>query len=473
LKYIERLVLLALGLGPAAGTALAAPVFRHVIMVIQENRTPDNLFGSKPDFEPGVDIATSGVNSLGQTIPLQPTPLVGCYDLGHKHSDFEAMLTEGADQVSVTSEAGCAVPANPQFKYIDNSTGIVQPYFDMAKSYAFANRMFETDQGASFVSHQFLFAGTSQASTDSPLFASDGIKNDLNNFGCMSQPSEVFKQIDGYGNEKSNPRIFPCFEHPTLTDVLDAAKLSWRYYGPQSTGIWFAPNAIQHICVPMPSGQRATCTGPDWSNGDIVANNPAQVLTDIQGCNLAAVSWVIPTGEESDHAETNTGLGPDWVASIINAVGQQPGCAGGETYWNDTAILVTWDDWGGWYDHVSPFAINLQPTSPPQWGDGFTYGFRVPLLVISAYTPNHLVDNTVHDFGSMLYFIEHNFNLGFIGPGDTMYSNYADYQAAARFDTMSEFFPRKTAKTFVPISTTTSAETFIRAPRSSIPPDSD
>ena len=98
---------------PAA--ASASPSFRHIIVVVQENRTPDNLFGSNPTFEPGVDLATSGVNSKGETIPLGPVALANCYDISHAHSAFEAMYTKGADQEAVSPKTGCTVPANPQF----------------------------------------------------------------------------------------------------------------------------------------------------------------------------------------------------------------------------------------------------------------------------------------------------------------------------------------------------------------------
>jgi phospholipase C len=460
-------------LGLPAWAAPANVVFRHIIVVIQENRTPDNLFGSAPNFEPGVDIATSGVNSLGQTIPLTAEILASCYDMGHKHEEFEAMLNEGADQELLVVPAGCTAPANPEFKFVDNSTGTVQPYFDIATQYSFSNRMFQTNQGASFLAHQFLFGGTSQPSTESPLFAADSVGKGEHAFGCTAPPNTRIYLIDGYGNENTNKPIYPCFEHPTLSDVLDNAAITWRYYGATPDTLWLAPNAIQHICVPVPSGNGNACTGPAFTNGQVVENNPAQVLTDVQSCNLASVSWVTPNKEESDHSQVNTGLGPAWVASIVNAVGQQAACPDGETYWNDTAILIVWDDWGGWYDHVRPFAINQQPVSPAQWGDGYTYGFRVPFLVVSAYTPNHLVDNTVHDFGSILYFIEHNFALGFIGPGDTIYSNYADYQAAMRGDDLSEFFLRKQPRPFKPIKTDTSIEDFIHAPRSIGSPDDE
>jgi hypothetical protein len=100
-----------------------------------------------------------------------------------------------------------------------------------------------------------------------------------------------------------------------------------------------APTAINHICGPV----KGVCRGPDWKN---VVANPPQLLTDIAHGTLAQVSWVVPAGSYSDHPTSGSG-GPAWVASIVDAVGQSP-------YWTDTAILVTWDDWGGWYDHVSP-----------------------------------------------------------------------------------------------------------------------
>jgi phospholipase C len=139
------------------------------------------------------------------------------------------------------------------------------------------------------------------------------------------------------------------------------------------------------------------------------------------------------------------GSGPGWVASLVNALGTNPACPGtGEEYWKDTAIFITWDDWGGWYDHVKPF----RQGQPNGWGDGFTYGFRVPLLVVSAYTPAGFVDNSDHDSGSLLKFVETNFappgkQLGPIGPG-----TYAD---AYDDNSLQAFFTLKSPRTFQPI----------------------
>jgi phospholipase C len=468
-------VLLASALFGATATAQAATVFKHIIFVIQENRTPDNLFGSFPKFEHGVDVQPAGVNSLGKTIPLTAEVMAGCYDISHAHSAFEAMLNEGADQEPINGDpGGCTIPANPQFKYVDNSTGEVQPYFDIATNYGFANRMFQTQQGPSFPAHQFLFAGTSAPSTDSPLFASENMFNEHESAGCIAPADQTVKLIDPTGSETSNAPIYPCFEHPTMGDLLDRANISWRYYAPTPGSIWTAPNSISHMCGAAVVGGVLQCEGKDWTNGSLAPYNPALVLSDIQQCSLAAVSWVIPTGDESDHATITDGTGPAWVASIVNTLGEQPTCEpSGENYWKDTAILITWDDWGGWFDHVKPPMVKVQPTSPPAWGDGYVYGFRVPLLVVSAYTPAGYVDNDTHDFGSMLYFAERNFRLGFIGPGNTIYSNYDDYQDATRGDDLEKFFPLATPKPFVPIPSPQSAAFFLNRPLSSAAPDND
>ena len=92
------------------------------------------------------------------------------------------------------------------------------------------------------------------------------------------------------------------------------------------------------------------------------------------------------------------------MASIVNAIGSSTTCDTNTGYWRNTAILITWDDWGGWYDHESP-TILAQPQ-----GD-YQYGFRVPLIVVSAYTPIGYIDNARHDFGSILRFIERNFGM--------------------------------------------------------------
>jgi hypothetical protein len=440
--------------------------FDHIVVIVQENRTPDNLFGSNPSFEPGVDLATSGLNSRGKQIPLKPDALAGCYDLSHMHSAFVQMYDngkmDGADKVQVQPNAGCNLPTNPQFRYVDNSQGTVQPYFDLASQYGWANRMFQTNQGPSFPAHQFLLSGTSAPTTNSNLFAAENPVSKgggRNNAGCIAPSDTTVKLVDPQGNESS--KQYPCFEHPTLTDLLDNAPngpIDWRYYTSSPGSIWTAPNAIKHMCVPETQGGSLVCTGSDWV--DHVVLPQTKVLNDIDNCKLAPVSWVIPDGAASDHAAINRGLGPSWVASIVNALGNS-GCG----YWQDTAVLITWDDWGGWYDHVPPYQIGQFNG----WGTGYVYGFRVPLLVVSAYTPQGYVDDSIYDFGSILVFIEDNFgsfgqSLGLIGPGF-----YADAYANG----LDNFFTLRHARQFQTIQARYDANYFLNYSAPPIDPDDD
>ena len=406
MKPVAAILTLLISLGTSVVQAQAPRDHHHdllnVVVIFQENRTPDNLFGSNPNFLPGVDIATSGVNSQGQTIPLAAIPLANNYDLSHAHSAFVAMYANGnmtgADKIAVTCQKGASgcPPANPQFKYVDNSSGILNPYFQLAEQYTFGDRMFQTNQGPSFPAHQFIISGTSAPSPGSDLFASEnpaGVTNANGNTGCTAPAGEFVKLIDPSGSEAQ--KAYPCYDHQTLADLLDDAGVSWRYYAPSAGSIWTGPNAIQHLRF-----------GSDWAN-DVVLK-PAQVLTDIANGQLANVSWVIPTGQESDHALDNQGLGPSWVASIVNAIGQS-------RYWDNTVIIITWDDWGGWYDHVPPTIIN-----------SYEYGFRVPLIVVSPFARQGYVSHVTHDFGSILHFIEEVYRLPSLGYADALADDLSD-----------------------------------------------
>jgi phospholipase C len=448
---LTSLIALIFNLLLALASASAQVTFDHIIMVVQENRSPDNLFGSNSSFEPGVDIATSGITYNHVTVPFSSVGLVGCYDLGHGHIDFEHAYDNGAmdgsSRVTVSPKPGCKPGANPQFAYVDNSTGTVQPYFDLATQYGFANRMFQTNQGPSFPAHQFLISGTAAPTTDSTLFAAGNTT--VNKTGCEAPAGAKVEMIDPNGHYS---QLYPCFDHGTLIDLLESANLTWRYYAANSGRILAAPNAISSICDAQVVDGTLTCTGSEWAN---VTVNPTKVLTDIKNCNLANVAWVTPAGQYSDHPRNNTGGGPAWVASIVNAIGNSK-CG----YWQNTAILITWDDWGGWYDHVPPYRIGQSNG----WGQSYVYGFRVPLVVVSAYTPTGYVSNTDLDFGSFLRFIETNFGLGLIGPG-----YYADSYA----DDLMEFFVPGTPRSFNTIPARYGAEHFLDNTEPDTAPDDD
>jgi phospholipase C len=433
------------------GCGGSANPISHIVVVFQENRTPDNLFQDPVLISRGADIVRSGQNSKGQRIPLSPIPLANDYDLSHTHQAFVDMYDggrmDGADLIPVECNLGvtnCA-PPNAQFSYVNPSE--VQPYFSLAEQYTFADRMFQTNQGPSFPAHQFILSGTSAPSAGSPLFAAENPLQTTDT-GCTAPKGQTIPLIDPSGNETA--RAYPCYEHPTLTDLLDGKLVGWRYYSPMAGSIWTAPNAIDHLCQAQTVAGMLKCTSRSWTNNVVL--NQVEILRDIASLHLANVSWVIPSGLASDHARINDGSGPSWVAQVVNAIGSSP-------YWPDTAIFITWDDWGGWYDHVPPPQVLANCS---QWGCGYVYGFRVPLIVVSPYAKRGYISHAQHDFGSILKFIEETFRLGSLG--------YADAPA----DDLSDCFNYNQAPTiFHPIDAPLDAAHFLNDQRPSTPPDTD
>ena len=411
---------LAASNGSQALTFTATAVIQRIIVIFQENRTPDNLFQDPVLIARGADISSTA-NSFGQTIPLNPIDLGTAgsnpqnYDLSHANSAFVAMYDggkmDGASLIPCGPVANCPPNAhpNPQFMYVLPSD--VQPYFALAEQYTFGDRMFQTNQGPSFPAHQFIISGTSAPTATSNLFAAENPS--ASPAGCLAPPAEVVTMIDPSGSETNPPPEYPCFDHPTLTDLLEAKGVTWRYYAPSPGSIWTGPDAISHICQPQTINGTLTCTGPDWISN--VSIPEWQVFEDITNGQLAQVSWVIPDGTHSDHPSSNNGTGPSWVASIVNAIGNSP-------YWANTAIIITWDDWGGWYDHVAPKVIN----DGVSWGSGYVYGFRVPLIVVSPYAKAAYISHATHDFGSILKFIETTFNLPSLGYADAPADDLSD-----------------------------------------------
>jgi phospholipase C len=405
---------------------------KHVVIIFQENRTPDNLFqglcippyGSPSACGTGqnqYNIAQTNLDSNGNTVTLQPLDLGSngfnpdLYDLSHAHSAFVSMynngLMNGANLIPVTCDSSptCPppdLPANPQYMYVNPAD--VTPYLTLAQTYALGDNMFQSNQGPSFPAHQFIFSGTSQPGNgpEPNWFVSSNV--DGIGAGCIATVGSVVRQINSSGDE--NFYMYPCFEHQTLGDLLDTANISWRYYSPAAASIWTAPNAISHLCQSQTQNGELVCTGSDWtSNVSVPPNGGSKyVLSDIANGQLADVSWVIPTAPESDHPVLNDGSGPSWVASVVNAIGNSQ-------YWADTAIFVTWDDWGGWNDHVAPPILN-----------SYEYGFRVPVLVISPYTKSGYASHVQHNFGSIVKFVEENYGLPSLGYADATSDDFSD-----------------------------------------------
>jgi len=364
-------------LPPERALPVAGSPIDHIVIIMQENRTFDNLFNGFP----GADTVQSGLSN-GKVIALQPVSLSDSRDLDHSHVSWLRAVHNGAMDGFAQSQVS---PSTLPYSYVSESQ--VEPYWTLAREYVLGDRMFESSSGPSYPSHQYLIAGQSALVAENP---SGG-------WGCDAGSSSLAPLIGPNGTELM-PGLPPCFDYPTVADLLDPAGVSWRYYAPDPDDGFYELSAFQAV--------RHIRYSSDWQTKVIFPATRVQV--DIANNELAQVTWIIPDMDNSDHPGSGSTDGPDWVASIVNAIGQSK-------YWNSTAIFVTWDDWGGWYDHVLPPKV-----------DEMGYGLRVPLLVISPWARHGYISHTVHEASGFITFIEHNFNLGSLGQRDESADRFAD-----------------------------------------------
>jgi phospholipase C len=359
----------------------------HIVVIVQENRTVDNLFNGFP----GADTVRTGLNSFGKMQPLQRVPLDAVFDVDHSYKTFVEEYDDG--KMDGWNKAGFVCPQGgvpctglTQYGYVPPEQ--VAPYWTLAKQFTMADHVLQTNESSSFPAHQYLIAGQSGGYDADHLAMADSPTHTTS--GCPHTHLIVVPTINmttSYPGVLDHP-ILPCLDYRTIFDLMDEKGLTWRYYAPSfqyTYNIWVAPFAISHI----------------W-NSNLkynVVTPQTTILTDIQNHQLASLSYVIPEDKLSDHSGNCTLAGPDWVATVVNAIGES------KYYWKNTAVFVVWDDWGGWFDHYVP----TKPADSPN--DPYEYGFRVPLIGISAYSRPGYVDHTPRDFSAILGFVERSFDL--------------------------------------------------------------
>jgi len=376
--------------------ALQREKIKHVVIIVQENRSVDNLFNGFP----GADTVRAGKTHDGREVTLQPTSLVYPADADHQHGawlqSYDKGRMDGFDRVTTQPQQVATFP----YAYVPRQE--TEPYWDLALRFTFGDRMFQSNTGPTFPARQYLIAGQSNFASDNP----NKVQTGRFAWGCDSPLGTTVAVLGKDGEDAPGP--FPCFNYRTLGDVMDEANVSWRYYAPPITrvgNIFSAYDAIRHIRF-----------GPDWNRS--VVSPETRILADVRSGFLPSVTWVAPSIENSDHPfpgrTTATDLrgrgdyGPEWVTTIVNEIGKSP-------LWESTAVFVVWDDWGGWYDHVAP----------PQL-DRMGLGFRVPLIVISPYARRRYVSHVQHEFGSILKFAERSFSLPSLGTTDERSDGLAD-----------------------------------------------
>jgi phospholipase C len=320
--------------------------------------------------------------------------------LGHQHfsflKEYDNGKMDGFNLVQRALRRGKKIPAGT-YPYRYTNPNQIKPYWSIAQQYVLADGMFTTQSSSSFTAHQDFIAG------GTPVNGGNVI--DFPNpatWGCNGKPGTTTNIIDPYGNYLRGKGPFPCFTYATMRDLLDGAGLSWLYFtNPYPSSFWNAFDAIA-----------AVRNGPEWTTNIITPET--NIFQYISNNQLPAVSWVIPDAPTSDHPGPHKDYGPDWVASVVNAIGQS-------SYWPSTVVIVVWDEWGGQYDNV-----------PPPQLDGQGLGPRIPMLIVSAYdrmtSPSQpgYISHTQYEPGSILKFIEQNWNLGSLGTTDVRANSIVD-----------------------------------------------
>jgi len=367
---------------------IPANPIEHIIILIKENRTYDHYFGKYPDGNG----ATTGQLSNGITVPLihagnNIDPSLVNNGRGAAYEAYNDGKMNGFDKFSGQTPDGHYV-AYSQYEGAD-----MPNYWAYARQFTLCDNFFSSMMGPSFPNHLYLRAAQAGGAIGNP----HGGLFDLGFGGCGSLPGTVVTVLDSSGNAKDVP---PCFDFKTLADLLMEKGLTWKEYIPKVYGSFIRDlslfSAIKHIR-----------TSEAW-NTNIAPME--QFFADAQNGQLPNVAWLvyIPHVSDSEHPPDGICQGEDVTVHVINVIMQSP-------QWKSTAIFLTWDDWGGFYDHV-----------PPPQVDQFGLGFRVPTIVISPYSRSGYVSHTQYEFASILKFAEVTFGLPSLTKRDSLANDMMD-----------------------------------------------
>ncbi|HUR13670.1 MAG TPA: alkaline phosphatase family protein [Mycobacteriales bacterium] len=366
---LSVLLLTALAAGPATAAGPNAgprdsetttPI-KHVVSLMQENHSFDNYFGTYP----GAD----GIPA-GTCMPRDPArPAAGCVrpfhlgnvpisDLGHNRTVFEHERNGGKMDgfVSAFTRQGVQNPTQAMGHYDDRD---LPWYWNVADQYVLFDRHFTSAHGGSVKNHMYWVAAQQ---------------------GLSATTAEVMPR-DG-------------FDVPTIFDRLQASGVSWKFYVQNyDPTITFRNRAqgdrgAQVVWVPLLAFPRFLDSPELFSH--IVPIE--EYYQDLANGTLPAVSYIAPSGA-SEHPPGSIAAGEAFVRTLVTSLMRS-------SAWSTSAFMWTYDDWGGWYDHVAPVEV-----------DAFGYGFRAPMLLVSPYARRGVIDHNTADFTSQLAFIEKNWRL--------------------------------------------------------------
>ncbi len=377
--------------GCGSGNSAEAPrglnKIEHFIFIMQENRSFDSYFGTYP----GADGLPQGVSFVDPTDGTTVTPFHdtkgvnrgGPHGWDNAQADINGGKMDGFLQQAYNVQGGITGPAtNPKDVMGWHDWHELPNYWNYARLFVLQDHMFESVASYSLPAHLYMLAG----------------------------------QSGGYVGSKGQA-MPSTYNFPEITELLTSGKIDWKYYvtsGKQpdtEDGHVVGSNSDQEqspdnytLWNPLPAFP-AVQDNPDQRSRLV---DTAQFYDDAQNGTLPQVSWVIPSGAVSEHPPAGIREGMAYVTGLVNSVMQGP-------EWNTSAIFISWDDWGGFYDHVAPPQI-----------DEYGLGIRVPGLVISPYAKQGYIDHATYSFESWLRIVEERFGVTPMTSRDTTASDMID-----------------------------------------------
>ncbi len=360
---------------PGGDTHQAKTPIQHLMVLLQENHTFDNYFGTYPGAD-GLPLNTTMPIDLKNPAAgtIQPWHIGNSTitDLSHTANTFKGQYDKGKMDGFVSYLNGINQNGQLSMGYYDGTD--IPYYWNLADNYVLFDRFFSSASDGSFANHMYWVAGVSPVALRGQKLA------------------DILANV------------------PTIFDRLQAAGVSWKFYvenyDPEITyrnQIAAGNKASQVIWVPLLNFDRFI-DDPNLSSHIVDLN---QYYVDLQHGTLPAVSFMVPSGA-SEHPPQKPVTGERTVKNLIQELMRS-------SSWDSSAFMLLYDDWGGWYDHVTPPQV-----------DNFGYGLRVPALLVSPYARKGYIDNTQLDFTSILKFVEENWNITPLASRDTAASNFLE-----------------------------------------------
>lgn len=395
---------------PTTGTFLeGVHKIQHVVVIMQENRSFDSYFGTFPGAD-GIPMQNGAptvcVPDPGTKQCVKPYHNTSDRNIGGPHgavnatADIDGGKMDGFIQQQELGYKGCLNQFNPSCS-LQNSPDVmgyhdaneIPNYWTYAEQFVLQDHMFEPNASWSLPDHLFMVsAWSAKCANQDPMSC----------VNALQSPDQISVTTNRLLRKQGkNPTVLqrkPNYAWTDLTYLLYKNHISWAYYVANGTQP-DCENDSSMYCTPVPqnAGSPEIWNPLPWFETvkqDKQLGNIQPLSRFFQAAKngtLPAVSWIVPNGKNSEHPPALIRNGQAYVTSLVNAIMHGPD-------WDSTAIFLTWDDWGGFYDHVMPPQV-----------DENGYGLRVPGLVISPYAKKGYIDHQILSFDAYLKFIEDDF----------------------------------------------------------------